>query len=59
MNNNNKEDRTFVFDPNKGSHFDLCQYCKNCNECIDKHWKSCRIWLDKKALKEHRPICYR
>ena len=54
-----KNSNEIVYDSLRGSHFDLCQYCKNCNECIDKHWKTCRLCLDRKALKEHRPICYR
>lgn len=54
----NSNEIVYVSD-NQGSHFDLCRYCRNCNDCIDKHWKFCRPWLDRKALKEHRPICYR
>ena len=56
---NNNESKEFVFNPDRSSKFDLCQYCKNCDECIDKHWKVCRMCLDKKALKEQRPISYR
>lgn len=55
----NDNNTVFVFNPDKGSHFDLCQYCRNCSECIDKHWKTCRPWIDRKALKEQRPISYR
>lgn len=53
------ESKEYVFNPDRSSHFDLCQYCRNCNDCINKHWKTCRLWLDVKALKEQRPICYR
>lgn len=53
------DSKKFVFIPNQDSHFDLCRYCKNCDECIDKHWKTCRLSLDRKALKERRPICCR
>lgn len=56
---NNNENKEFMFIPGRDSHFDLCRYCRNCNECIDKHWKTCRPSLDRKALKEQRPICYR
>ena len=47
------------FKPALEKSFDVCQYCRNIDKCINQHWKRCKPWIDQKHLKLRIPLSYR